>query len=367
MTRWWQDAGQMLAQWWWLLELALVVVGMLVAMRLVRHLVRLLQKGVARSAGIWDDALLQAARRPLHLFIWFFGLILIAQIVLEDHADAAWLPQVRLTGILLILGWFLIALIRSYTAMACERRRRTGDLGEIDMYVTLSKILQAGVIVVLGITVLQTFGVGISGILTFGGIGGLIVGFAAKDLLENFFGGLMLHMDRPFKTGDWIRSPDRNLEGTVEKIGWRQTLIRTHSKNAIYIPNGLFLTIVIENPGQMSHRMIKEAIGLRYEDLGKMRGILKDVEELLRDSEKFDQDMPLLVRFDRFNDSSVDFFVQCYTRTITRPEYTRIKEELLFAVADVVARHGADIAYPTQTMLVKQEPAPGPAQDDTTH
>lgn len=361
MSGLWHDADWMLAQWW-LLELALVVIGMLAAMRLARHLLRLLQKGAARSSGFWDDALLQAARGPLRFFIWFFGLVLIAQVALEGHADIAWLPQVRLTGILLILGWFAIALIRICAAMASERQRRAGDLEDVDMYATLSKILQAVVVVVLGVTVLQTFGIGISGILTFGGIGGLIVGFAAKDMLENFFGGLMLHMDRPFKTGDWIRSPDRNLEGTVEKIGWRQTLIRTHSKNALYIPNGLFLTIVIENPGRMSHRMIREVVGLRYDDLGKMRDILKDVEALLDDADKFDPGMPRLVRFDRFNDSSVDFFVQCYTRAIERGQYTKIKEDLLFEIADIVARHGADIAYPTRTMLVKQESASGPAE-----
>ncbi len=358
MTQLWHDAGQMLARPW-LLELALVAAGMLVGLLLARRLVALLKKAVGRSSGVWDDALLHAAARPLQAFVWFFGLTLIAQLLLEARADAAWIEQVRLTGILLILGWFLIALIRVYSGMACERRRRAGEPAD-DTYGTVAKVLQACVVVMIGVTVLQTFGIGIGGILTFGGIGGLIVGFAAKDLLENFFGGLMLQMDRPFKTGDWIRSPDRNLEGTVEKIGWRQTLIRTHSKNAIYIPNGLFLTIVIENPGRMSHRMIKEVVGLRYEDLGKMREILKEVEELLRDPEKFDQNMPLLVRFDRFNDSSVDFFVQCYTRIITRSEYTRVKQELLFAIADIVARHGADIAYPTQTMLVKQEPAPEP-------
>jgi len=80
---------------------------------------------------------------------------------------------------------------------------------------------------------MQTLGYSISGVLAFGGIGGIAVGFAARDLLANFFGGFMIYMDRPFDVGDWIRSPDQEIEGTVEKIGWRLTTIRTFDKRPL--------------------------------------------------------------------------------------------------------------------------------------
>ena len=78
---------------------------------------------------------------------------------------------------------------------------------------------------------MQEIGLSISGLLAFGGVGGLIVGLAAKDLLSNFFGGMMIFFDRPFRVGEFIKSPDRNIEGIVEKIGWRLTVVRTFSKN----------------------------------------------------------------------------------------------------------------------------------------
>ena len=113
---------------------------------------------------------------------------------------------------------------------------------------------------------MQLFDYSVSGLLAFGGIGGIAVGFAAKDLLANFFGGLMIYLDRPFSVGDWIRSPDKEIEGTVEDIGWRLTRIRTFDKRPLYIPNSIFASISVENPSRMSNRRIYEKIGIRYDD-----------------------------------------------------------------------------------------------------
>ena len=355
MIEQWLEVSQTLLGQWWLPHVLLLLGGALVLNFVARWLLRFLQRGTQRTSNILDDALLLSASRPLQLLIWFIALTLVGQLLLEGSSYLSWFPKIQQSGVLLILGWFLLSLIRNYSIQARQRARTRDAALDEDLYVAVARTLQAAVVVIIGVGLLQTFGVSIMGILTFGGVGGLIVGFAAKDMLENFFGGLMLYMDRPFKTGDWIRSPDRNIEGTVEKIGWRQTLIRTHSRNALYIPNGMFLTIVIENPGRMSHRMIKEIVGLRYDDLGKMKGILEEVEALLRESPEIDRGMPALARFDAFNESSVDFFIQCYTRTVNRARYTEIKQELLLAVAKIVERHDAEIAFPTRTLYVQSQ------------
>ena len=87
--------------------------------------------------------------------------------------------------------------------------------------------------------------------MAFGGIGGIAIGFAAKDLLANFFGALMIFLDRPFSIGDWIRSPDREIEGVVEDIGWRSTKIRTFDKRPLFIPNSAFASLTVENASKM--------------------------------------------------------------------------------------------------------------------
>ena len=355
MIEQWLESGAAFLGEGLLLHVLLLLGGALVASFAGRGLLGILQRGAQRTSYIMDDAVLLSASKPVQILIWFVALTLAGGVLLEEFADASWMEEIQRAGVFLILGWFLFSLIRNYSEQARQRARAAGKELDEDLYLAVARTLQAAIVVLVGMGLLQTFGVSIVGILTFSGVGGLVVGFAAKDMLGNFFGGLMLHMDRPFKTGDWIRSPDRSIEGTVERIGWRQTLIRTHSRNALYIPNGMFLTIVIENPSRMSHRMIRQVIGLRYDDLGKMKAIVEEVQAFLEEAEDIDQERPVLARFDAFNESSVDFFIQCYTPTVYRAEYTKIKQDILLAVAEIVERHGAEIAFPTRTLYMQSE------------
>jgi len=211
------------------------------------------------------------------------------------------------------------------------------------------------------LVVMQTLGYSVSGILAFGGIGGVAVGFAAKDLLANFFGGLMVYLDRPFAVGDWIRSPDRDIEGTVEEIGWRLTIIRTFDKRPLYLPNSTFTSIAVENPSRMSNRRIYETIGIRYDDLDKMSVIVEDVKKLLLAHPDIDTDQTMIVNFNRFSESSLDFFVYTFTRTINWVEFHEVKQDVLLKISEIIARHGAEIAYPTQTVhLADSLPSPEP-------
>ena len=104
----------------------------------------------------------------------------------------------------------------------------------------LSRIIKITIVVAIILLYGEHFGMSLSGLLTFGGIGGIAVGMAGKDILSNFFSGIMLYFDRPFSIGDWIRSPDRNIEGTVTEIGWRMTKINTFDHRPLYVPNSIF-------------------------------------------------------------------------------------------------------------------------------
>ncbi|MDW3125364.1 mechanosensitive ion channel family protein, partial [Vibrio sp. 1974] len=174
------------------------------------------------------------------------------------------------------------------------------------------------------LTIMQAFGLSLSGLLTFGGVGGLIVGLAAKDLLSNFFGGLMIYFDRPFKVGDWIRSPDRQIEGTVERIGWRMTSIRTFDKRPLYVPNSVFSNIVVENPSRMLNRRIYEVVGLRYDDADKVPEIITAVREMLKNHKDIDTRQTLIVNFDTFGPSSLNFFIYTFTKTVNWVRYHEV-------------------------------------------
>jgi len=208
--------------------------------------------------------------------------------------------------------------------------------------------------VIAGLGVLQSIGVSISGLLAFGGIGGIAVGFAAKDLLANFIGGLSIYLDRPFTTGDWIRSPDRNIEGTVEDIGWRLTRIRTFDQRPLYVPNAVFGQISVENPSRMFNRRIYETVGIRYQDSQSMAPIVEQVRAMLQSHQEIDLSRTLIVNFVSFGPSSLDFFVYTFTKTTDWVRFHEIKQDVMLKILDIVISNGADVAFPTQTLHVEQ-------------
>jgi MscS family membrane protein len=218
----------------------------------------------------------------------------------------------------------------------------------------IGKLLRLSVIIIAVLVTLQTLGYSISGVLAFGGIGGIAVGFAAKDMLANFFGGMVVYLDQPFKVGDWIRSPDRDIEGTVEKIGWRLTIICTFDSRPLYVPNATFLRIAVQNPSRMHNRRIFETIGIRYNDAGSMQKIVEDVTALLKNHPNIDADKTLMVNFNTFAPSSLDFFIYCMTKTTVWAEYHEVKQKVLLSVLDIIESHGAKVAFPTRTLNVPE-------------
>ncbi len=122
------------------------------------------------------------------------------------------------------------------------------------------------------LVILQTLDISISGVLAFA-VSVVYCRLCGQGFACKFFGSLMIYLDRPFSIGDWVRSPDREIEGTVEDIGWRLTKIRTFDKRPLYIPNAMFNTVILENPSRMTNRRIYETFGLRYSDSAKIGDI----------------------------------------------------------------------------------------------
>jgi MscS family membrane protein len=346
----------------WVVQVFLIVLAVVVAnFVLGRVLARLLSRA-GRTQNIWDDALVEAAGRPLRLLVWVVGLGFAGDVILRDTQAAlfAAVPPLRTVGVISALVWFLVRLVVKLEEALIVRRQERGQPVDRTTIKALGRLLRASVLITGVLVGLQSLGFSISGVLAFGGIGGLAVGFAAKDILANFFGGLMIYLDRPFAVGDWINSPDRDIEGTVEDIGWRLTRIRGFDKRPIYVPNSLFASMAVVNPSRMSHRRIYETVGIRYDDIAVMETVVRDVEAMLRGDPEIDTDQTLMVNFNAFNSSSVDFFVYCFTRTTDWAHYHVVKQAVLLRIAEIVAAHGAEIAFPTRTLHMVREGAEPP-------
>ncbi|HOI51263.1 MAG TPA: mechanosensitive ion channel family protein [Azonexus sp.] len=342
------------------LQVFLVVSLVAVGNFLLRRLLDRLAARTAHTANPWDEALVNAARRPLPLLAWIVGLSFAARIV-QGEADAALFDAIdplRTIGVIASLTWFLVRLIGNMQAAILQRQLDRGESVDRTTVDAIGKLLRVSVLITAVLVGLQSLGFSISGVLAFGGIGGIAVGFAAKDLLANFFGGLMVYLDRPFTVGDWIRSPDKEIEGTVEDIGWRLTRIRTFDKRPLYVPNSIFTQITVENPSRMSHRRIMERIGVRYDDMAAVEGIVAEIREMLRVHPEIEPSQTTIVNLDAFGASSVDILIYTFTRTTVWVDYHAIKQDVLLRIAAIVAAHGAEIAFPTRTLHLVPEASP---------
>nr|WP_275450589.1 mechanosensitive ion channel family protein [Nitrospina gracilis] len=166
----------------------------------------------------------------------------------------------------------------------------------------------------------------------------------------NFFGGLMIYLDRPFVVGEWVRSPDREIEGVVEHIGWRLTRIRTFDKRPLYVPNAVFASITVENPSRMENRRLHETIGIRYDDVSKMGTIVEKVKTMLENHPEIDTGRTLMVNFDKFAASSLDFFIYAFTKTTDWEHYHEIKQDILLKIINIIEKEDAEVAFPTSTI-----------------
>ena len=345
----------------WVVETFAIVLATAIARFAAKLFFDRLARQFEKTHNLYDDAFLDAVRKPLGLGIWVLGVSFAAERVGgESQAEIfAQVDLIRDVAVVWLLIWFALRFIKFVEEHVVEAGYREKPVDHTTAR-AVGKLLRASTIITGILLVLQAFGFSISGVLAFGGIGGIAVGFAARDLLANFFGALMLFLDRPFSVGDWIRSPDREIEGTVEEIGWRLTRIRTFDKRPLYVPNSVFASLAVENPSRMQNRRIYETIGIRYDDIHSMESIVTKVEEMLKAHEAIDTSQTLMVNFVSFGPSSVDFFVYSFTKTTVWTEFHAIKQDVLLKIAAIIDEHNCEIAFPTQTLHIQAEPESNP-------
>ncbi len=338
----------------WMVQVGMIVLLVAVLDFIVRIVLRRIHAKVENTSNPWDDAIVTALRAPLLLFLWGLGLSFaidrLPTALAGFELPEALLASSREVIIIIVVFWFVLRLVARVEANVLTRAR--AGLTKIDEITVmgLGRLARITALVTGLLVLLESFGVSISGLLAAGGIGGIAIGLAARDMLANFFGGLTLFLDRPFKVGDWIASPDREIEGDVEEIGWRQTVVRRFDKRPIYVPNSVFTNIVVINPQRMPHRRIYETIGIRYDDFDCIEAILQDVRDMLHAHDDITNDQRQMVFFTSYGASSLDFIVYCFCVTREWGEYLRVQEDVLLRIGRIIAEHGAEIAYPTRTL-----------------
>jgi len=309
----------------------------------------------------FDDIILESVSKPFsYLIIIISSLLIFDRVNLYYNYLDSFEPSYFFYSIFLVLiSLSLVMFLDKYYENKLFLRKLSKQDDPVVVEQTYEITIRVSKIIIIVVTLLilmQEFGLSISGLLAFGGVGGLVVGLAAKDLLSNFFGGLMIYFDRPFKVGEFIKSPDRNIEGIVESIGWRLTVVRTFSKNVLYIPNSAFSNIIVENATRMTNRRFNEVIGVRYEDMDNIPKIVTEIRSFLKAHSDIDQTNSPVVYFTSFEASSCDIIVYAFTNTKDWRQFLEVKEGILFKIADIISANNSAIAFPTTTIDWDKKP-----------
>ncbi len=302
----------------------------------------------------YTSALLKAVKLPLALLVWFMAIswflnlsrLLIKLPILQS------IPLIQKIIVIILLGSFLLRSVR----IAFDHIKESGFKNiplSASASEAISKLLQVCIVISTILLLLQSAGISISGLLAFGGLGGLIVGFAAKDTLANLFSGVMLYMDRPFQAGDRISISGKHIEGTVEHIGWRQTRVRNYALEPIYVPNSLFGNTSVVTPSRMLNRRIRHTVGIRYQDFKYLPAILEKIKTFLLDNEEIDQQRAVRVYFVEYSESSLNIQIYCFSIATGRDAFLQAQQKILIEIGRIILDEGADFAFPTRTLDVK--------------
>lgn len=345
--------------WWngWVFTTFLIVLGTGAAQFFVKRFLSKLQPALEKTNNIWDDTLLRALGRPVTYLIWALGLSVASELV-ASHVHNTFVQQYvsqgRSIAIIATFVWFLIRYINEVQQALLNPQRGQKQLDKSTVHI-ISQMLRLAVLVTAVLITLQTLNVQISGLIAAGGISTIMISMAAKDWLGNFFGGLNVYMDRPFHVGDWIRSPDKKIEGTVEHIGWRTTMIRTFDKRPLYVPNGVFSTISVENPSRMSNRRIYTKVGLRYDDANKIASVIADIKTMLLNHPDIDTQQTLLVNLTEFGPYALNIMVYTFTKTTNWAAYLDVQQDVFLKILEIIEQHQAQCAFPTTTLDMPSE------------
>lgn len=347
---------EFLNQYAWSIEVIMIMLMTLLLAYVEHVMYHKLHPEFLKKKKLWQHAFIHALHRPLFCLIWLVGLSFSLELCIDflsKNNPNFFLASIRKVGILSLVVWFAISYIQEIERLFLSRKE-DGHFVDKTTIRAVGQIMR--IIVLLGgaFFILQTtLGVGASAVVAFAGGGSFIIGWAAKDMLANVFGGFMIFLDRPFVIGDKISTLDKEFEGYVEQIGWRLTCIRTLEKVPVYIPNSYFSSSSIQNPSRMTHRRIYATIGLRHQDGNKIAAILKDVETMLHEHIELDTSEPTYANFINFGQNSLDILVCAYTFKTNLQEFYKVRQDVFFKIMTIIASHEAMCAYPVTEGYLK--------------
>lgn len=333
----------------WMTELAALLALVVCINIFLNWFLKKLHSRFHRQHKLWKDTFVLALRKPLNSLVWLITAVQLLNLLWErlsgQHLVHSPHAVIKI-GLIIALAWFLFRWKKGVVQRLLEKAKKNElslDYAKID---ALNKLISLALYLVTILLLLEQFGGNMNTLIAFGGVSGLAIAFASQQIISNFFGGMMIYFTQPFSIGDWIKIPEKNIEGHVEEIGWYTTLVLSLDKQPIYIPNSILTNIVVMNPSRMTHRQLKVILGLRYEDLSKIEKILENLRKTIPSHRLVDPSYAQSVFLAAFNAYSIDIEVSVHTSSISKWEFALFSEEILLLCYQVIRDSGADFAIP---------------------
>ncbi len=325
---------------------------------LARFIIGSLRVVVKRTAWEFDDLALEAIAPPMRAVPVVLGLfVAIYYLELEGKTHEI-ATDITRTMITMVLFW---ALYRGIGPLSRLFRSLETIISQ-EFVEWIVKTLKVVVIVVGAATILQLWGIQIGPIIAGAGLFGVAVALGAQDLFKNLIAGILILGERRFRHGDWVRV-EGLVEGTVESIGFRSTVVRRFDKAPVMVPNAQLSDTAVINFSQMIYRRIYWHIGVEYStSIEQLRQIRDGIDDYISNHDDFvpPEQASKFVRIDRFNDSSIDILVYCFTKTTKWGEWLIVKEELAYKIMEIVHEAGTGFAFPSTSLYIESIPSERP-------
>ena len=349
----------------WLWAACILLAGLVFARIISRWTSRLAYAFFKKySRGVRVETFLVLLTRPVSVF---FILIILYLTFDRLHFPESWqLVQEEKFGVRMVLAkLFHSAVILSITwifmrtvdffGVVFQHRAQFTETKMDDMLIPFIKggvkiiVAMFGFFVILG----SVFKLNIATLVGGLGIGGLAIALAAKETLENLLGSVLIFMDKPFVVGEQVKVGQ--LEGIIESIGFRSTRIRTFERAVVSVPNKKMMDAEVENQTRREHRRARFSINLMYNTGPEvMSRISAAILNAIQGHSMVEKETAW-VRFREFGPSSLDLQINYYVRTPELERFLEVREELNYAIVRIVRDNGADFAYPSTTVYLKQE------------
>lgn len=323
----------------------------------VNFIINFICKIINKTKFSIDKTSLDFLRKPLRIIfissVMFFTIMSQNSLTLAIPLLTSFLIKIYRITILLTIIYFIYASIPLIINTFEKYKHPEAVILNNTLLIFFIKIIKAVIVILSVLIILGEFGVNINGLITGVGLGGLTFALAAQDTASNIFGGLVIISDKPFAVGDWIQTS--SIEGVVEDITFRSTRLRTFDDALIIVPNSTLASESITNWSKMNKRKIKFFVSLSYNTKpSQIKGVIKDITNYLLSHEDVISDSAI-VKLDEFADSSLDILVTFFTSQIALPELKRVREDVNFAVIDIVHNNDSSFAFPSTSLYIEKK------------